>query len=95
MNESQLLDRLRQLAAEASQESGIDMALRHIADLELAIEHRTELGQATGILMERYDLDSDDAFQLLVRLSNQTNTKLYDLAADVVKHRREGKLPQP
>jgi GAF domain-containing protein len=53
-----------------------------------ALETRTHIGQATGILMERYDLDADRAFEVLRRISSQTNTKLRDLAVQVVTTRR-------
>jgi GAF domain-containing protein len=54
---------------------------RSINDEQLvrALETRTHIGQATGILMERYDLDADRAFEVLRRISSQTNTKLRDL----------------
>lgn len=53
-----------------------------------ALETRTHIGQATGIIMERYDLDADRAFEVLRRISSQTNTKLRDLAVQVVTTRR-------
>jgi GAF domain-containing protein len=62
---------------------------RSIKDEQLvrALETRTHIGQATGILMERYDLDADRAFDVLRRISSQTNTKLRDLAVEVVTSR--------
>ena len=54
-------------------------------DLLLAIEHRTVTGQATGILMERFKLDADAAFQLIVNASQTRHTKVYDLAVNLVK----------
>ena len=53
-----------------------------------ALETRTHIGQATGILMERYDLDAERAFEVLRRISSQTNIKLRDLAVQVVTTRR-------
>jgi GAF domain-containing protein len=53
-----------------------------------ALETRTHIGQATGILMERFDLDAERAFEVLRRISSQTNTKLRDLAVQVVTTRR-------
>jgi AmiR/NasT family two-component response regulator len=53
-----------------------------------ALETRTHIGQATGILMERYDLDAERAFEVLRRISSQTNTKLRDLAVEIVTTRR-------
>ncbi len=36
------------------------------------------------MLMERYRIDADAAFLLLARLSQESNTKLVDVAANVV-----------
>jgi Cu/Ag efflux protein CusF len=55
-----------------------------IDGLSTALETRTEIGEAIGILMERYQLDSDAAFRFLVRVSQQTNTKLRQLAHTIV-----------
>lgn len=66
---------------------------RSINDEQLAraLETRTVIGQATGVLMERYGLDAETAFNVLRRISNQKNRKLHDLAAQVVATRT---LPQ-
>jgi GAF domain-containing protein len=56
--------------------------------LARALESRTLIGQATGMLMERYGLDAERAFDVLRRLSSQHNVKLRDLADQVV-HTRE------
>lgn len=45
-----------------------------------ALDTRSDIGGAIGIIMERYKLDSDRAFQFLVRVSKNTNTKMRDLA---------------
>lgn len=39
------------------------------------------VGQAQGILTERFGLDSDQAFAVLTRLSRNGNQKLYDVAS--------------
>ena len=57
-------------------------------DLERALDARDLIGQAKGILMERYGLSGQRAFQVLVRLSNESNRKLRDLALDVVRSPR-------
>lgn len=44
---------------------------------------RDLIGQAKGILMERYKIDAQKAFTLLVRASQQSNTKLRDLATEL------------
>ncbi|MGF9753972.1 GAF and ANTAR domain-containing protein [Microvirga sp. 0TCS3.31] len=62
---------------------------RSINDEQLAsaLETRTTIGQAIGIVMERYQLDADHAFSVLRRISSQDNLKLRDLAAQVVATR--------
>ncbi|RYC14864.1 GAF and ANTAR domain-containing protein [Nocardioides zhouii] len=52
---------------------------------------RTVIGQATGILMERYDLDPVKAFSVMTRMSNDGNIKLRILAAQIVANRAESK----
>ncbi|MBW0106999.1 GAF and ANTAR domain-containing protein [Pseudonocardia sp. KRD291] len=52
-----------------------------VANLRRALDTRDMIGQAKGILMERFDLSADQAFDLLVRSSQETNTKLHDVAA--------------
>ncbi|MDG4832808.1 GAF and ANTAR domain-containing protein [Solwaraspora sp. WMMD1047] len=49
-----------------------------------AVRTRDLIGQAKGILMERYKLTGEQAFALLVRGSQQTNVKLRDLAEHLV-----------
>jgi len=43
------------------------------------------IGQAQGILMERYKLTDDRAFALLVQASQHRNAKLRDLAVELVR----------
>lgn len=54
--------------------------VRHAAELTLALNTRDVIGQAKGILQERFDVDDDQAFQMLVRSSQDTNVKLVDVA---------------
>jgi transcriptional regulator with GAF, ATPase, and Fis domain len=60
-------------------------------NLELAVANRTIIGQAEGILIERFTMTPEQAFAVLVRLSQQRNTKLHHIAADLV---RTGVLPE-
>ena len=62
-------------------------ALHEIEQLRLALDHRTVIGQAQGILMERLDLDADRAFTFLRRASNHSNRKLFAVATSVVAAR--------
>jgi GAF domain-containing protein len=64
---------------------------RDMADnLHAALESRAVIDQAKGILMERYKLTADQAFQLLAGASMQTNTKLRTVADNLVL---TGQLP--
>jgi hypothetical protein len=49
-----------------------------------AMRTRDLIGQATGILMERMDMDAAEAFESLVKASQRENIKLRDLARRVV-----------
>lgn len=57
---------------------------REIADLNDAIRTRTTIGQAVGIIMERYELNDERAFAFLTRLSQHRNVKLRLIAAEIV-----------
>lgn len=59
-------------------------------NLQTALQSRAIIDQAKGILMERYQLPADRAFQLLTRTSMTTNRKLRDVADQLV---RTGELP--
>jgi ANTAR domain len=60
---------------------------RLVEQLRVAVEHRTVIGMALGILMERLDLGPDEAFDHLRRASSLQNRKLYDLACVLVETR--------
>jgi ANTAR domain-containing protein/GAF domain-containing protein len=49
-----------------------------------ALATRNVIGQAVGIVMERYHLDADRAFAFLTRLSQTSNTKLNAIATALV-----------
>lgn len=52
--------------------------------LKEALEARDTIATAKGILMARDGLQPDAAFQLLVRASQRSNTKLRDVAKEIV-----------
>lgn len=56
--------------------------------LRLAVDSRNLIGQAQGILMERFSLDANRAFAVLSRISQDSNIKLLDVATHVVKRRQ-------
>jgi GAF domain-containing protein len=58
---------------------------RELADnLQVALISRGVIDQAKGILMERHKLRAEQAFDLLARVSSQTNTKLRLVAENLV-----------
>lgn len=68
------------------------VASQQIESLQAGMDSRTTIGQASGVLMERYDLEADVAFAILKRISQDSNRKLRDVALEVVITR---KLPDP
>lgn len=63
------------------------IALGHAQEqhtLHEAIASRKVIGQGIGIVMERYGIDEDRAFQFLVRASSTSNLKLREVATSVV-----------
>ena len=66
-------------------------AARQEENLRRAIDKRDLIGQAKGILMERYRLTAAQAFELLVLASTHTNRKLFDIAEELAS---TGALPE-
>jgi GAF domain-containing protein len=58
--------------------------VRTTQTLKEALASRKMIGQAIGILMERYHLDEDQAFAFLVRASQDGNVKLRSVAQKIV-----------
>lgn len=56
--------------------------------LQAAIQSRDVIGQAKGVLMERFSINAAGAFTLLKQLSQQMNTPVRDLAYSVINTRR-------
>ena len=56
-----------------------------------ALSMRDVIGQAKGILMERHRITAHQAFDLLVRASQRTNTKLTEIARSLTE---TGELPR-
>lgn len=61
-----------------------ESAVERAEHLQAALESRAVIDQAKGIVMERYKLTADQAFQILARLSMERNVKLRDIATRVV-----------
>lgn len=62
--------------------------LRETSTLARAVAARTLIGQAQGLLMERFAIDADQAFAVLRRYSQDRNVKLRIVADELVTTRR-------
>ena len=72
-----------------------EAAVRSTDDLDhlrTAMMSRAFIDQAKGILMERHKVTEDEAFTMLAHASQRTNTKLRDVAAELI---RTGALRSP
>ena len=63
------------------------LASRQGEQLQSALSTRDRIGQAKGIIMERYGIDDIAAFDMLKRLSQDSNTRLTDVAQRVIDTR--------
>ncbi|TCC01538.1 GAF and ANTAR domain-containing protein [Kribbella soli] len=63
---------------------------RHEEDAQAALQTRDQIGMAIGILMERYKLTRDGAFNFLVRTSQTGNVKLREVAAAIINETSQG-----
>jgi GAF domain-containing protein len=61
---------------------------QNVTHLETAINVRTVIGRAEGILMERFDLSPAQAFAVLRRVSQGRNIKLNRVADELVRTRK-------
>jgi GAF domain-containing protein len=65
------------------------LASRQGEQLQSALSTRDRIGQAKGIIMERFGVDDVRAFEMLRRLSQDGNTRLVDVAQRVIDTRGE------
>jgi hypothetical protein len=66
--------------------------VRKTAQLTNGLASRDIIGQAKGILMERYHITAERAFLILTRISQDSNRKLHDVASGIAS---TGAVPQP
>lgn len=62
--------------------------LRRDEQFRSALATRDIIGQAKGMLMERFKIDAVQAFEVLKRLSQNSNTPLVDIAHEIVHAER-------
>lgn len=60
-----------------------------IGDLQRALESRAVIEQAKGILHAKLGVPPEEAFHLISKMSQRTNTKVRELAAELV----HGRIP--
>jgi anti-anti-sigma factor len=73
-----------------------DQELRaEVAQLRRAMQTRPTIDLARGILMASFSLSPEAAWSVLVRTSQNTNTKLHHLARDLVGTVHGSTLPEP
>src|SRR5215207_4923961 len=61
---------------------------QQVDGLRIAALNRAIIGQAQGILMERFTIDPEQAFNVLRRVSQDNNIKLIGVADELVRTRR-------
>ena len=76
-----------QLAAALHGAQAHNATSRHAANLTNAMHTRATIEQAKGILISERRLTPDQAFALLSKMSQDTNTKLHDLAQQLIHTR--------
>jgi GAF domain-containing protein len=71
----------------AAQATAAIVANKRGRQLETALLSRDRIGQAKGIIMERYRVDDIQAFEMLRVLSQESNIKLTEVAQKVIASR--------
>ena len=59
-----------------------------VAHLKAALASNRRIGMALGIAVRQLDVDEDEAFEVLRRISQTSNRKLRDVAEDIIRRRR-------
>lgn len=62
------------------------LAAEHAAHMEQALKSSRTIGAAIGLLMGSRNLDEDQAFAVLKQVSQASNRKLRELAAELVQN---------
>jgi GAF domain-containing protein len=63
-----------------------------VSQLRIALHTRSLVGRAQGMLMRQFNIDSEQAFDTLNRSSQNSNTKIRDLAAILVTAHDKGEF---
>ena len=68
---------------QGGQDATLHRLSAEVQSLKQALVTRDVIGQAKGILMERYRITADEAFDRLRVASQHLNRKVHDLAVDL------------
>ena len=69
--------------------------VRKEVQLAKAVASRDLIGQAKGILIERYKISPERPFLVLTGISQASNRKLHDIAAELVRYGTVPGIPAP
>ncbi|PXW32656.1 UNVERIFIED_CONTAM: GAF domain-containing protein [Williamsia faeni] len=67
---------------------------RESEQLHQAVQGRDVIGQAKGMIMERFSVDADHAFGLLRKLSQDSNVKLSEIAQRLIETGADSAAPE-
>jgi hypothetical protein len=70
----------RSANAELDHETEVEGLCAEVEQLRAALETRDAIGQAKGMIRLLIEVDSDSAFEMLCKVSQDTNRRLHDLA---------------
>ncbi len=76
------------LAWPPSGDSAVGDPAVQVAQLRAALASSRRIPMAMGIVVRELDVDEDEAFNVLRRISQESNRKLRDVAEDIVRRRR-------
>lgn len=87
---------LEDLALAVAAHAAIGLATARRDDqFRTALASRDIIGQAKGVIMERFDVDASDAYALLVRLSQEKSAPLHTIAVQLVHRDHPSAQPPP
>lgn len=73
----------------------LQLAAAHllVADLKAAMEHRTAIDLASGMIMEQSHCTQEEAFDFISKASRHRNQKLHDVADGIINARTRNRRP--
>ncbi|MET1037385.1 MAG: GAF and ANTAR domain-containing protein [Aeromicrobium sp.] len=69
-------------------------AAERLEGMATALQSRTTIAQAQGILMQKFDIDADAAFEFMRRISQHENRRLHAVAEAIVVQRNANARPE-